>query len=145
MLLRIRPIDELEETVIGNETDQNQEPPDPERVLSSERRPMTFEMIETSPAAPAGRTRLGRGIVIDDPDAELVQRWQGGDEAAFAELIERDGAWAVAGDDWSGRAQTLAHMFVGFRPQAGLGVDALGSVIHVRVRRRARIFLGTYV
>ena len=89
MLLRIRPIDELEETVIGNETDQNQEPPDPERVLSSERRPMTFEMIETSPAAPAGRTRLGRGIVIDDPDAELVQRWQGGDEAAFAELIER--------------------------------------------------------
>lgn len=46
-----------------------------------EQRPMTNRA--TSPAL-SGRARP---IVIDDPDAELVKRWQAGDEAAFAELI----------------------------------------------------------
>lgn len=53
---------------------------------------MTFEMIETGPASPAGKSQAGRrarGIIIDDPDADLVKRWQAGDEDAFATLIER--------------------------------------------------------
>jgi RNA polymerase sigma-70 factor (ECF subfamily) len=33
--------------------------------------------------------RLERPRVIDDPDRELVARWQGGDESAFEELVRR--------------------------------------------------------
>jgi len=51
---------------------------------------MSFEMVERGPAAasvPAGRSR--RGLVVEDPDRELVARWQAGDEAAFEELVKR--------------------------------------------------------
>lgn len=51
---------------------------------------MTFEMVESGPAARVG-TRVSRNrarpLVIDDPDAELVERWKAGDEQAFEALI----------------------------------------------------------
>jgi RNA polymerase sigma-70 factor (ECF subfamily) len=53
---------------------------------------MTFEMVERGPAAPASTriaTRPSRGVVIDDPDIELVERWKGGDEQAFEVLVRR--------------------------------------------------------
>ena len=53
---------------------------------------MAFEMVETGPAAPVGSRATQervRPVVIDDPDAELVQRWKDGDEQAFETLIRR--------------------------------------------------------
>ena len=54
---------------------------------------MTFEMAGRGTMA-SGTTSLARekrapAIVIDDPDQDLVQRWQKGDDAAFEELISR--------------------------------------------------------
>ena len=52
---------------------------------------MSYEMVERGSVVTGTKaiTRRGnaRPIVIDDPDAELVKRWQAGDEEAFAELI----------------------------------------------------------
>lgn len=52
---------------------------------------MSVEMVEASAAvAGSGRARAAALVgSIDDPDAELVERWQGGDEAAFAVLVRR--------------------------------------------------------
>ena len=53
---------------------------------------MTYEIVEHRPMANSATSHALRGrarpVVIDDPDAELVKRWQVGDEAAFAELIK---------------------------------------------------------
>jgi len=54
--------------------------------------PMTFEMVERGPAAaiePGVTARVARGVVVDDPDAELVARWKAGDESAFETLVVR--------------------------------------------------------
>ncbi len=50
---------------------------------------MNYEMVEQGPvmsnrALPSAGTR-----VIDDPDAELVVAWQGGDDDAFEQLVRR--------------------------------------------------------
>lgn len=54
---------------------------------------MTFEMIERGPAAQVdsqlGMARRNPGLVIDDPDKELVDSWKAGDESAFEELVRR--------------------------------------------------------
>ena len=51
---------------------------------------MTFEMVERRPGeVPALRRAAGRGIVIEDPDADLVARWKAGDDDAFETLVER--------------------------------------------------------
>jgi len=54
---------------------------------------MSYEIAERGPmvsgASSLARAGNARGIVIEDPDADLVKRWQAGDEAAFAELIKR--------------------------------------------------------
>ncbi len=53
---------------------------------------MTFEMVERGPAAavePGLVGRTARGVVVDDPDADLVKRWKAGDEGAFETLVER--------------------------------------------------------
>lgn len=53
---------------------------------------MTFDMVETSTLAPTASrvtTERVRSIVIDDPDAELVERWKSGDEQAFESLVRR--------------------------------------------------------
>ena len=67
--------------MIGREAEQNGEPPEGKRGQSPERQPMTFEMVESGPAAPA-RSHAGtdrrRGVVIEDPDADLVARWKAG-------------------------------------------------------------------
>ena len=65
------------------------EPTGVNRFLSQEERQpsMSYEVVERGPAAQTG-LRLG-STVIDDPDRELVRRWQGGDESAFEVLVER--------------------------------------------------------
>lgn len=53
---------------------------------------MSYEVVERGPAAQASMglaTASGARPVIDDPDRELVLRWQGGDESAFEVLVER--------------------------------------------------------
>jgi RNA polymerase sigma-70 factor (ECF subfamily) len=51
---------------------------------------MAYEYAERTPGSVSSRAVGGsRQVVIDDPDLDLVDRWKGGDEAAFAELIER--------------------------------------------------------
>ena len=53
---------------------------------------MSYEIVERGPMAshtnPLAPGRDARRVVIEDPDAELVKRWQAGDESAFAELIK---------------------------------------------------------
>jgi len=47
-------------------------------------------MLDSPPGAPARAKRGKRGIhELADPDAELVQRWQSGDERAFEDLVRR--------------------------------------------------------
>ncbi len=49
----------------------------------------SIEMIRDQSAAPAARAaRVGVAGVVD-PDAELVERWQAGEEAAFEALVRR--------------------------------------------------------
>jgi RNA polymerase sigma-70 factor (ECF subfamily) len=53
---------------------------------------MTFDMVERGPATPVPakvHRRRGRGVVIDDPDTELVERWKAGDDSAFEALVRR--------------------------------------------------------
>ena len=51
---------------------------------------MTFGMVD-SRARLSSRvtTERMRSAAIEDPDAELVERWKGGDELAFEALIRR--------------------------------------------------------
>jgi RNA polymerase sigma-70 factor (ECF subfamily) len=47
-------------------------------------------MLDSPPEAPARAKRARRGVhEIADPDGELVQRWQSGDEGAFEDLMRR--------------------------------------------------------
>ena len=51
---------------------------------------MSYELVETSATARSpARARAERGGPIVDPDADLVERWQAGDESAFEILIRR--------------------------------------------------------
>jgi RNA polymerase sigma-70 factor (ECF subfamily) len=54
---------------------------------------MTYEIAERGSMGSGintlARETVARPIVIDDPDKDLVARWQKGDEAAFEELISR--------------------------------------------------------
>ena len=50
---------------------------------------MTFEMVERRPGEVSALRRSGRGIVIEDPDADLVARWKAGDDDAFETLVQR--------------------------------------------------------
>lgn len=47
---------------------------------------MSHELAERGSIATA---RLGRGMVVEDPDQELVERWQRGDRNAFEQLVQR--------------------------------------------------------
>jgi RNA polymerase sigma-70 factor (ECF subfamily) len=47
-------------------------------------------MVESRVLTPSRAQTAGRGIgVISDPDAELLDRWQAGDESAFGDLVRR--------------------------------------------------------
>lgn len=74
-------------------TEPSSEPGVEKRGLSTERRPMTYEFVERGTMVrgtnPSARELSGPRVVVEDPDRELVARWQGGDEKAFEELIER--------------------------------------------------------
>jgi len=89
---------------MGGKSGDQDEPDAEVRCPSTPRQDVTAQLIDTSPAAvPAGGTgAIGtRGVgsarikarsrstsePIDDPDAELVDRWQAGDESAFATLV----------------------------------------------------------
>lgn len=54
---------------------------------------MAYEMVERGPLAnsPVQPRDVGRRgeIVVEDPDRELVERWQAGDTGAFEELVRR--------------------------------------------------------
>ncbi len=50
---------------------------------------MTVEMVQMRSAAPPASDAPGALGGILDPDAELVERWQGGDESAFEALVHR--------------------------------------------------------
>jgi len=71
----------------------HQEPPEDDRVLSDERTSMSYEMVERGPAVSESQRLAARATgsvgVLDDPDHELVTRWQSGDERAFELLIGR--------------------------------------------------------
>lgn len=73
------------------------EPGVADRVLSPQRPRMTYEMVERRPLATVAAMRSSdrdRGAstgpeLIDDPDRDLVVRWQAGDERAFEQLVTR--------------------------------------------------------
>jgi len=69
------------------------EPDGPERVLSNDVTSLGYEMVERGPLVPGAagvQSSLRRPVrVIDDPDHDLVRRWQAGDEAAFEQLVRR--------------------------------------------------------
>ena len=51
---------------------------------------MTYELVEQGPVAAVGTDAPGRGVgEVVDPDADLVERWQGGDQDAFSALVRR--------------------------------------------------------
>ncbi len=51
---------------------------------------MSYEMVQSRVATPTRVQAAGRGIgAISDPDAELLDRWQAGDESAFGDLVNR--------------------------------------------------------
>ena len=63
-----------------------------ERVLSRAGESMGYPIVERGPAAPADSRLIGAENArraIDDPDRELVQSWQAGDERAFETLVRR--------------------------------------------------------
>ena len=54
---------------------------------------LSAEMVERGPMVsgtnPLAREKPAPRVVIEDPDRDLIVRWQAGDEAAFEELIRR--------------------------------------------------------
>ena len=66
--------------------------PDADRFLSSEMASLGYEMVERGPlarAAAAAKAMRAPVQIIDDPDLDLVKRWQAGDESCFEQLIRR--------------------------------------------------------
>ena len=75
-----------------DESHEGREPPADERVLSSEdRSSMSYEMVERGPVMSPGAALATGGATAakPDPDAELVARWQAGDQNAFETLVRR--------------------------------------------------------
>jgi RNA polymerase sigma-70 factor (ECF subfamily) len=64
--------------------------PDDDRVLSHDMTSVGYEMVERgplAPGAPPGAAAREPVRVIEDPDHDLVRRWQAGDEGAFEQLV----------------------------------------------------------
>ncbi len=86
--------------VVGSETDPSKtkatgsgEPGGEGRGLSAQRQRVSYEIVERGPRVggtdPLARERAAPRVVIEDPDGDLVRRWQAGDQSAFEELIKR--------------------------------------------------------
>lgn len=74
------------------ESDPEREPEVGDRVLSRSGESMGYPIVERGPAAPADPRLIGAERArraIDDPDHELVKRWQAGDDRAFETLVRR--------------------------------------------------------
>lgn len=69
------------------------EPASEGRGQSAERKPMSYEIVERGPMMTGAETAASEHraprVVVEDPDRELIVRWQAGDESAFEELIKR--------------------------------------------------------
>ena len=53
---------------------------------------MGFQMVERGPVAAmesANSPSRRRGVVVEDPDADLIRRWKDGEEGAFELLVRR--------------------------------------------------------
>lgn len=85
---------------MGGNSDETNEPAAAVRCPSPSRQDVTYQMVERSPAAapvpPSGGVRVAHArrsrpdpASIEDPDAELVDRWLAGDGAAFESLVRR--------------------------------------------------------
>ena len=74
----------------GGRESEKPEPADADRVLSPQMASMGYEMVERGPLA-GNTARAARKTIrrIEDPDHDLVKRWQAGDERAFEELVRR--------------------------------------------------------
>ena len=94
------PVKNDEERVLVPEGTISVEPASKTRGLqTNERQTMNAETAQISTIAErgpmSGRTDpLGRGartprVIVEDPDRDLIVRWQAGDEAAFEELVRR--------------------------------------------------------
>jgi len=78
--------------MIGGADEKNGEPPQVERGHSVRRQSMSFEMVERGPMAAvetASSPVRRRGVVIEDPDADLIRAWKDGDAGAFEQLVRR--------------------------------------------------------
>jgi len=75
---------------MGAKTPHSDEPEAGVRCPNPARQAVSYEMVQTgAAAAPAARVRAERVGAVVDPDAELIERWQAGDESAFETLIRR--------------------------------------------------------
>ena len=79
----------MSETGDPKKPEELQEPADSDRGPSAQRRMMTYEMVERGPLLSRDRIADAGTREIDDPDRELVARWQAGDDAAFEALVRR--------------------------------------------------------
>ena len=75
---------------VGRGPGDEEEPDAGGRCPTPPRAKSLYEMVETpSAAAPTARVAADPVGGIVDPDAELVERWQEGDEVAFEMLVRR--------------------------------------------------------
>lgn len=50
---------------------------------------MAYPYVESTAAPVVPQSAARRGVIVDDPDIELVNLWKDGDESAFEELVKR--------------------------------------------------------
>ena len=68
--------------------DETGEPLEPSRCQNPPRQPVSAELIEANPVTQSVvHAAAGLRPPIDDPDAELVDAWLGGDASAFEKLV----------------------------------------------------------
>ncbi len=75
---------------MAGESDRPDEPDDTGRCPNRLRQQVSAEFVEASPVGPSVvRATVQQHAGIEDPDADLVEAWQSGDEAAFESLVRR--------------------------------------------------------
>ena len=75
---------------MGAKTPHSDEPEAGVRCPTPSRQEVSYGMVQTGPAAAStARASAQRVGAVVDPDTELIERWQAGDESAFEALIRR--------------------------------------------------------